>query len=75
MVWKNNKITELDGKDVLHVEKIPEKAKWVVVGKSTDKKSEKVTRLKIINAFMSYCRSIYVDEAQDIDAHMKDIFL
>ena len=75
VVWKNNKFTELDGKDVLHVEKIPEKAKWVVVGKSTDKKSEKVTRLKIINAFMSYCRSIYVDEAQDIDAHMKDIFL
>ena len=24
---------------------------------------------------MSYCRSIYVDEAQDIDAYMKDIFL
>ena len=75
VVWKNNKITELDSKGILHVEKIPEKAKWVVVGKSTDKKSEKDIRSKITNVFMSYCCSIYVDEAQDIDSNMKDIFI
>lgn len=73
--FRNKKIADLDKKDLLHIQSIPEKAKWIIVRKSTDKKREKDIRLKIIKTFLAYCETIFVDEAQDIDSNMKEIFL
>lgn len=72
--FKNHKLKELDSRDIIHVTKIPEKAKWVIVKKSSDKLHEKTIRNFIMEAFLSYCGTIYVDEAQDIDSDMKEIF-
>ncbi|MBQ6907144.1 MAG: AAA family ATPase [Clostridia bacterium] len=72
--YKNKKLAELDAKDILHIQRIPERAKWVVLKKSSDKQKEKNARNCIINTFLKYCGIIYVDEAQDIDANMKDVF-
>ena len=72
--YKNARLSELENKDILHVEKIPERAKWVVVKKSSDKAREQRVRDSILSAYLSYCGSIYVDEAQDIDSNMKEIF-
>lgn len=72
--FKNYKLAELDRRNVLHIEAIPEKAKWVVVKKSTDKKLQKDYRSIVLGTFKSYCQTIFVDEAQDIDGHMKEIF-
>ena len=72
--YKNRKLSELENKDILHIEKIPERAKWVVHKKSTDKAQEKSIRISIINSFLTYFDTIYVDEAQDMDSDMKEIF-
>ena len=72
--YKNRKLMELENKDILHIEKIPERAKWVTYKKSTDKAREKSIRASIVNSFLTYCDTIYVDEAQDIDSDMKEIF-
>ena len=72
--YRNRKLTELENKDILHIEKIPERAKWVVYKKSTDRLQEKSIRLSIIKSFLTYFDTIYVDEAQDIDSDMKEIF-
>lgn len=72
--YKNCKLTELENKDILHIEKITERAKWVVAKKSTDKAKEKSIRISILNTFLTYCDTIFVDEAQDIDSNIKDVF-
>lgn len=73
-LFKQKKLRELEDKSILHVEKIPERAKWVIAKKSSDKAREKEIRKAIINVFCSYCATVYVDEAQDIDTNMKEIF-
>lgn len=73
-LFKQKKLSELEEKNILHVEKIPERAKWVIAKKSSDKAREKKIRKTIIDVFCSYCATVYVDEAQDIDTNMKDIF-
>ena len=72
--YKNKILNELENKNILHVTKIPERAKWVVFKKSTDKTKEKNARKAILDTFTSYCDIIYVDEAQDIDSDMKEVF-
>lgn len=70
--YKATKIAELENADILHVTKIPEKAKWVAYQKSRDTKSVKDIRKRVLSHFNSYCSAIYVDEAQDIseDIHI-----
>ena len=64
--YKAAKLSELENADELHITKIPDKAKWVVHQKSSDKKAKKETRKRILSHFSSYCAALYVDEAQDI---------
>lgn len=73
--YKNSKLNELENKNILHIEKIPERAKWVVAKKSSDRVKEKTARTSILNAFLTYCDTIFVDEAQDIDSNMKEVLL
>lgn len=65
--YKAAKLAELESADILHVTRIPEKAKWVVYQKSRDTKATKDIRKRILSHFNSYCSAIYVDEAQDIN--------
>lgn len=70
--YKTAKIAELENADILHVTKIPERAKWVAYQKSRDTKLVKDIRKRVLSHFNSYCSAIYVDEAQDIseDVHI-----
>ena len=69
--YKRAKTSELEADGILHISKIPEKAKWVTYKKSTDKKATKELRKQILHRFSDYCRAIFVDEAQDIDKDMR----
>lgn len=69
--WSNCKINELDKNDILHIKVIPQRAKWIFVKKSSDTSVQKEARKTIQSAFLEYCESIFIDEAQDID---KDFF-
>lgn len=70
---QNARISELDRSGLLHQTKIPERAKWVVDKKSSDKARERNMRKNIISAFQSYCHMLIVDEAQDIDKEIESI--
>ena len=73
--YKAAKLSELEKADELHITKIPDKAKWVVHQKSSDKKAIKETRKRILSLFSSYCAAIYVDEAQDISDDIRLILM
>lgn len=70
---KNWKLKQLDDKNIIHIEVFSQKAFWVMVKKSSDKKREKELRKVIHKEFLKYCGAIYVDEAQDIDNHVYEI--
>lgn len=72
--FKNKKISELDSKGIIHVSVIPQHAMWVIVKKSSDKKREKIIREKILKALVQYCGKIFIDEAQDIDNNILEVF-
>lgn len=71
--FRNIKTTELEEQDILHITKIPEKAKWVVYKKSGDNKTIKDIRTKVLTMFAKYCHKIFIDEAQDINEEIKII--
>lgn len=73
--YRNSKIKGLENKELLHIETIPERAKWVVSKKSSDKKADRIKRKIILDAFSEYCGKIFVDEAQDIDANVQETLL
>lgn len=70
-VYKNIRLKELDESGILHVVKIPEKARFVACQKSSDNKAKKLIRQRIIERFTGYCACIYVDEAQDINEDVR----
>lgn len=69
--YRNAKIKRLENSDILHQTVIPERAKWVIVKKSDDRKAVKDKREIIKNVFKEYCGGICIDEAQDIDQDMQ----
>lgn len=71
--YKNAKLLELERDNILHISKIPEKAKWVTYQKSRETKATRETRKRIMSLFSSYCAAIFVDEAQDISKDICDI--
>lgn len=68
--YKNKKIKELDDNNVIHQTVFPERAKWVIVQKSGDRKNIKEKRALILTIVKNYIGAICIDEAQDIDDHM-----
>lgn len=72
--FRQKKLGDLEKDSILHLEAIPQKAKWVVFGKTGDCKEIKNKRKKILYFFSQYCQKIYIDEAQDIDEDMMRIF-
>lgn len=71
--YKKATFSRYEEQGILHVEAIPERAKWTVVKKSTDKKADKDKRRVIIQTFKKYCEAIFLDEAQDIDDDVYEI--
>lgn len=72
--YRKKALRNLKEKGYLHQTEIPETAKWVVDKKSKDTAKIIMTRELILKCFSTYCYKIFVDEAQDIDKHMKVIF-
>lgn len=70
---KKYRIKNLEDNNVLHQTVIPERAKWVFVKKSDDRKVIKNKREIIKAVFKNYCGAICVDEAQDMDSNMLEI--
>ena len=71
--YKKAKLSELEAENVLHITMIPERAKWIAYMKSSDRKTEKDKRKKILAQFSDYCAAIFVDEAQDINQDVRII--
>lgn len=72
--YKNSKIKELELENLLHQTEIPERAKWVVYKKSSDTASTKEKRKRVLGFLRTYCFGVFVDEAQDMDQNMRDVF-
>ena len=71
--YKNATIKRLEERNILHQTVIPERAKWVLVKKSDDRKAIKDKREIIKSVFKNYCGAICIDEAQDMDSNMLEI--
>ena len=71
--YRKAKLSELENDNILHITKIPEKAKWVAYKKSGDRRAIKNVRERILKRFSDYCAAIFVDEAQDISGDVKTI--
>lgn len=61
---------KLHEKGVIHNSEVFECAKFVLCGKTNEKKETKLLRRKIIANIQSYISDIFVDEAQDIDDNL-----
>ena len=72
---KKHKLSELEKANILHIEAIPQKAKWVTYQKSGDSKAIKELRKKILIHFSKYCAAVFVDEAQDINKEINQILV
>ena len=72
--YRSAEMSRLEKENILHVKKIPEKAKWVVCNKSGDRKKIKILREKVLRRFSEYCAGIFVDEAQDIGKDVESVF-
>lgn len=71
--FKNATIRKLEDRNLLHQTKIPERAKWILVQKSSDRKPIKDKRKIIYETLKKYIGAICIDEAQDIDDEMMSI--
>ena len=71
--YKNSYIGKLEDRNILHQTMIPERAKWVVVKKSGDRKLINEKRTIIHQNLLKYIETICIDEAQDIDNNMFEI--
>lgn len=71
--YKAKKIKELRAQNIIHVEEVTKIARYVVNGKSDDRKLVKDKRLKVISIIKTYLDSIFIDEAQDMDADLSKI--
>lgn len=70
---KNWKISQLDKRNIIHIDSFSQRALWVMVKKSSDKKREKDLREVVQKEFTKYCGAIFIDEAQDIDNNVFEI--
>lgn len=72
-VYKSGVISRLENRNILHQTVIPERAKWIIVKKSKDKKEINIKRKIILDKLKKYCGAIFIDEAQDIDNNMFEV--
>lgn len=71
--YKANKLKELAKHKYIHVDRVTQVAKWIIYGKTNDKKEIKLKRRGILSLIPKYLDSIFVDEAQDIDENFSKV--
>src|SRR5699024_191332 len=71
--FKNIRFKELREAGIIHVDKVTEASKWIVSGKSNDRKKIKLERQKVLSFMKNYMDSIFIDEAQDMDDNLKTV--
>lgn len=72
-IYKAKKLKELREQNIIHVEEVTKIARHVVKGKSDDRKLLKDKRVKVITIIKKYLDSIFIDEAQDMDADLSKV--
>ncbi|MEH7728371.1 UvrD-helicase domain-containing protein, partial [Bacillus safensis] len=72
-IYRANKLKELREQNIIHVEEVTEIAKYVLVGKSSDKKMVKEKRKIVLVTIGRYLDSVFIDEVQDIDSNLSEI--
>lgn len=73
--YKNYEFKNLREQGFLHVKDISATAKRVIKEANNDNKPIKETKKNIKQIIAGYLGTIFIDEAQDIDEHVKDILL
>lgn len=71
--YRANKIKELKKSNYIHVQEATNIAKWIISGKSTDRKVIKDRREKVLSVFQRCFDSIFIDEAQDMDKYLSEV--
>lgn len=72
-IYKAKRLKELREQSIIHVEEVTKIARYVISGKSDDRKLVKDKRLKVITIMKKYLDSIFIDEAQDMDSELSKI--
>lgn len=73
--FKRHSLKQLEEKGLLHVVSFTEKAKFVICGKSGEKKAIREKRKKLVKLFLNSFHTLFIDEAQDIDQLFKKILI
>lgn len=71
--FRAKKISELKVNKIIHVDDVTEVARYVLLGKSNDKKIVKERREKILSIIGKYLDYVFLDEAQDMDKDLSKI--
>lgn len=71
--YKAKKLKELRERNIIHAEEVTKIARYVVNGKSDDRKLVKDKRVIVISIIKKYLDSIFIDEAQDMDAELSKV--
>ncbi|WP_338139312.1 UvrD-helicase domain-containing protein [Staphylococcus delphini] len=71
--YRAYKLNELREQNTIHVEEVTKIAKYVLVGKSSDRKIIKEKRKKVLATIGRYLDSIFIDEVQDVDCYLSEI--
>ncbi|WP_242245358.1 UvrD-helicase domain-containing protein [Bacillus cereus group sp. BfR-BA-01330] len=72
-IYRAQKIKELAVQNIIHVEEVNKVARFVINGKSNDRKLVKDKRIKVLSILKKYLDSIFIDEAQDMDTELAKI--
>lgn len=71
--YRQKQLSDLRKKGVVDNSEVFKLAKYIICGKSSDKKEQKLVRQKILQILSSYISNIFIDEAQDIDEDIVSI--
>ncbi|MGE6631569.1 UvrD-helicase domain-containing protein [Bacillus sp. NPDC077027] len=71
--YRANKLGELRENNTIHVQEATKVAKWIISGKSDDRKIIKNKREKILAIIQRYLDCVFIDEAQDMDQYLSGI--
>lgn len=72
--YKGATLKRLSDQGILPNSEVFEKSKYIMCGKSNDKKAVREKRMKIFNILESYISAIFIDEAQDMDHNCIELF-
>lgn len=71
--YRASKLAELRANNMIHVQETTKVAKWIISGKSDDRRIIKNKREKVLSIIQRYLDCVFIDEAQDMDQHLSGI--